>query len=71
MLEVAKLIRRNRRKHRKYRKVILGQIKEVVCGENIININNLKKEAPQRNFRIQPDCEFPVVSVFSNWLYSS
>ena len=33
MLEVAKLIRRNRRKHRKRRKVILGQSKEVVFNE--------------------------------------
>ena len=33
-------------------------------------INNLKKETPLRKFRIQPDCQFSVVSIFLNWLYS-
>ena len=33
MLEMARLIRRNRRKHRKRRKLILDQTKEVLFSE--------------------------------------
>ena len=33
MLEVARLIRRNRRKHQKRQKVILDQTKEVIFSE--------------------------------------
>ena len=71
MLKVARLIRRNRRKHWKRRKVILRQTKEVFFSEKH-NINNLKKETPVRKFGIQPVCQFfSFTSVFSNWLYSS
>ena len=70
-LKVARLIRRNRRKHQKGRTVILDQTKEVIFEKNIININNLKNETPIRKFRIQPDCPLPVFCIISNWLYSS
>ena len=47
MLEVARLIRRDRRKYRKGRKVILDQTKKkLFSAKNINNINNLKNETP-------------------------
>ena len=68
MLKVARLIRRNRRKHWK---VILDQTKEVLFSEKHKETPVSLKESPVTKFRIQPDCQFSVVSVFSNWLHSS
>ena len=51
MLEVARLIRRNRRKYRKGRKVMLDQTKKkLFSAKNINNINNLKNETPIRKY---------------------
>ena len=48
---------------------IRPKLKKLFSAKNIINISNLKKETPVRKFRIQRDCQFPVISVFSKLLF--
>ena len=68
MLEVARLIRRNCRKRRKHRKVILDQTKEVLFSEK----HNEESQKKNSSKKVQNSTRLSiVVSVFSNWLHSS